>query len=280
MTSTASVELRVAVVTFPGSNCDHDCYRAAKDVLGAEAGLVGAGEAHRAAVRSHGKVEAYFVWHRERDLRSPDVVILPGGFSYGDYLRAGAIARFSPIMEAVRRFADEGGLVLGTCNGFQVLCEAGLLPGALVRNRSLRFISRWVRLRVENAATPFTSAYRQGQVLRMPIAHGEGNYVADEATLDRLEADGRIVFRYCDADGNVTDAANPNGSMHGIAGIVNEAGNVLGLMPHPERAVEALLGSTDGAGVFESMRAHVLAGLSAAANAGRATRATEPAGRP
>src|SRR5690606_1200915 len=207
LTSTPSVELRVAIVTFPGSNCDHDCYRAAKDVLGAQ---------------------TYFVWHRERDLRAPDIVILPGGFSYGDYLRAGAIARFSPIMDAVRRFADDGGLVLGTCNGFQVLCEAGLLPGALVRNRSLQFVARWVRLRVENAATPFTTAYREGQVLRMPIAHGGGNYVADEATLDRLEADGRIVFRYCDADGRVTDEANPNGSMRGIAGIVNEGGNVLG----------------------------------------------------
>ncbi len=300
MTSIQSVELRVAVVTFPGSNCDHDCYRAAKEVLGAgsladegaapgaalrpdrkgETGLAGAGEAHRAAVRSNGRGETYFVWHRERDLRDPDVVILPGGFSYGDYLRPGAIARFSPIMDAVRRFADDGGLVLGTCNGFQVLCEAGLLPGALVRNASLRFVSRWVRLRVENAATPFTTAYREGQVLRLPIAHGGGNYVADEATLDRLEADGRIVFRYCDADGRVTDAANPNGSMRGIAGIVNEAGNVLGLMPHPERAVEALLGSTDGVGVFESMRAHVLAGLAAAADAGREARATEPAGRP
>jgi len=259
LTSTPSVELRVAVVTFPGSNCDHDCYRAAKDVLGAE---------------------TYFVWHRERDLRDPDVVILPGGFSYGDYLRAGAIARFSPIMAAVRRFAENGGLVLGTCNGFQVLCEAGLLPGALVRNRSLRFVSRWVRLRVENAATPFTNAYREGQVLRIPIAHGEGNYVADEETLERLEAERRVVFRYCDADGRVTDAANPNGSMHGIAGIVNEAGNVLGLMPHPERAVEALLGSTDGAGVFESMRAHVLAGLSAAADAGLGSHSSEPVGRP
>ena len=277
MTSTPSVELRVAVVTFPGSNCDHDCYRAAKDVLGAETGF---GEVNRAAVQPHVKVETYFVWHREHDLREADVVILPGGFSYGDYLRAGAIARFSPIMNAVRRFAEGGGLVLGTCNGFQVLCEAGLLPGALVRNRSLRFVSRWVRLRVENAATPFTTAYREGQVLRIPIAHGEGNYVADEATLDRLEAEGRIVFRYCDAEGRVTDAANPNGSMRGIAGIVNEAGNVLGLMPHPERAVEALLGSTDGVGVFESMRAHVLAGLAAAADAGRGAHADEPVGRP
>jgi len=277
LTSTPSVELRVAVVTFPGSNCDHDCYRAAKDVLGAETGF---GEVNRAAVQPHVKVETYFVWHREHDLREADVVILPGGFSYGDYLRAGAIARFSPIMNAVRRFAEGGGLVLGTCNGFQVLCEAGLLPGALVRNRSLRFVSRWVRLRVENAATPFTTAYREGQVLRIPIAHGEGNYVADEATLDRLEAEGRIVFRYCDAEGRVTDAANPNGSMRGIAGIVNEAGNVLGLMPHPERAVEALLGSTDGVGVFESMRAHVLAGLAAAADAGRGAHADEPVGRP
>ncbi|HEY8468893.1 MAG TPA: phosphoribosylformylglycinamidine synthase subunit PurQ [Longimicrobiales bacterium] len=258
MTSRTSVELRVAVVTFPGSNCDHDCYRAAKDVLGAH---------------------AYFVWHRERDLREPDIVILPGGFSYGDYLRAGAIARFSPVMDAVRRFAENGGLVLGTCNGFQVLCEAGLLPGALVRNASLRFIGRWVRLRVENADTPFTTAYREGQVLRIPIAHGEGNYVADPATLERLEAERRVVFRYCDAEGRVTDEANPNGSLNGIAGIVNEAGNVLGVMPHPERAVEALLGSTDGVGVFESMRAHLRAAFAPARDSQEAP-AAAPAGRP
>src|SRR5690606_31016829 len=171
--------------------------------------------------------------HKETELGGADAVILPGGFSYGDYLRPGAIARFSPIMGAVRRFAAEGGPVLGICNGFQVLCEAGLLPGALVRNRSLKFRAMDVYLRVENAATPYTTRYREGQVLRMPIAHGDGNYVADEATLDRLEQERRIVFRYVDANGDATDAANPNGSARNIAGIVNEGGNVLGMMPHP-----------------------------------------------
>ncbi len=225
--------MRAAIVTFPGSNCDEDCYRAITDVLGEE---------------------AYFVWHREHDLRKPDVVILPGGFSYGDYLRAGAIARFSPAMEDVRRFAEGGGRVLGICNGFQILCEAGLLPGALVRNRGLKFEGMGVHVRVENAATPFTSRYHQGQVLSLPIAHGEGNYVADEATLDRLEAERLVVLRYCTPEGEVTDAANPNGSLRSIAGIVNEDGNVMGLMPHPERAVEDLLGGTDGLGIFEALR--------------------------
>ena len=228
--------MRIAIVTFPGSNCDYGCYRAVKDVLG---------------------VEATYVWHRETDLGGADVVILPGGFSYGDYLRAGAIARFSPIMGAIQRFAAEGGLVLGICNGFQVLCEAGLLPGALIRNRSLKFRSMDVYLRVENAMTPFTTRYREGQRLRIPIAHGEGSYIADEATLDRLEAERRVVFRYVDAKGATTDAANPNGSVRNIAGIVNEGGNVLGMMPHPERAVEALLGSTDGLPLFESVIDHL-----------------------
>lgn len=228
--------MRIAIVTFPGSNCDYDCYAAVKDVLG---------------------VEATYVWHRETDLGGADVVILPGGFSYGDYLRAGAIARFSPIMGAIQRFAAEGGLVLGICNGFQVLCEAGLLPGALIRNRSLKFRSMDVYLRVENASTPFTTRYREGQRLRIPIAHGEGSYIADEATLDRLEAERRVVFRYVDAKGATTDAANPNGSARNIAGIVNEGGNVLGMMPHPERAVEALLGSTDGLPLFESVIDHL-----------------------
>jgi phosphoribosylformylglycinamidine synthase len=226
--------MRVAVVTFPGSNCDYDCYKAAQDVL---------------------RADAYYVWHREHDLGSPDLVILPGGFSYGDYLRAGAIARFSPIMREVMDFAVAGGPVLGICNGFQVLCEAGLLPGALVRNASLQFRGEDVHMRVENATTAFTSAYAPGQVLRLPIAHGEGNYVADEATLARLEAEGRAVFRYVDAAGEASAEGNPNGSMHNIAGIINEQGNVLGLMPHPERVIEPLLGSTDGRGVFESIAA-------------------------
>ncbi len=229
--------MRIAIVTFPGANCDGDCYGAVEEALGAE---------------------AVYVWHKETELGGADAVILPGGFSYGDYLRPGAIARFSPIMGAVRRFAAEGGPVLGICNGFQVLCEAGLLPGALVRNRSLKFRAMDVYLRVENAATPYTTRYREGQVLRMPIAHGDGNYVADEATLDRLEQGRRIVFRYVDANGDATDAANPNGSARNIAGIVNEGGNVLGMMPHPERAVEALLGSTDGLPLFESLVDHLV----------------------
>ena len=228
--------MRIAIVTFPGSNCDYDCYKALNDVVGAE---------------------AYFVWHREEDLGNPDAVILPGGFSYGDYLRAGAIARFSPIMDQVIAFAEAGGPVLGICNGFQVLCEAGLLPGALVRNRSLQFQGETVGIRVENTDTPFTSRYQQGQLLRLHIAHGRGNYVADPDTLARLEHEHRVVFRYVDAEGQQTDEGNANGSMHNIAGIVNPAGNVLGLMPHPERSVEALLGSTDGLPLFQSLVDHL-----------------------
>ena len=240
--------MRVSIVTFPGSNCDYDCYMAVTDVLGAEAA---------------------FVWHRATDLVGPDVVILPGGFSYGDYLRAGAIARFSPIMPAVQRFAEEGGLVLGICNGFQILCEAGMLPGALIRNRSLRFQGERVRVCVENVDTAFTRDYAPGQVLQLHIAHGEGNYVADEATLDTLEAGGQVVLRYVDADGQPTDEGNANGSMRNIAGIVNRNGNVMGLMPHPERSVEALLGSTDGVGIFTSLYCHVEGAL--AASSGRSS---------
>ena len=223
--------MKVAVITFPGSNCDYDLYKAAQQV----------------------GAEPTFVWHRERGLDGYDAVLLPGGFSYGDYLRAGAIARMSPIMEDVITFAAAGGPVLGICNGFQILCEAGLLPGALIRNDSLRFESRDVILRVEQSDTLFTSAYETGQLLRIPIAHGEGNYEADAETLDRLEGEGRVVFRYADRSGAVTDAANPNGSRRNIAGITNEHGNVLGMMPHPERAMEDLLGSTDGVGLFDSM---------------------------
>ncbi|HKJ93394.1 MAG TPA: phosphoribosylformylglycinamidine synthase subunit PurQ [Longimicrobiales bacterium] len=231
--------MRAAVITFPGSNCDYDCYKAIRSVL---------------------NEPAEYIWHRETDLHDADVVILPGGFSYGDYLRAGAIARFSPIMSAVRRFADAGGPVLGICNGFQILCEAGMLPGALVRNVSLQFRGIPVHVRVERADTLFTDRYEPGQVLRIPIAHGEGNYLADEETVTRLEDEGRVVFRYVEPDGRVTEAANPNGSTRNIAGIINEAGNVLGLMPHPERVVEAVLGSTDGLALFESLRANVHAG--------------------
>ncbi len=223
--------MNVAIVTFPGSNCDYDLYKAAQQV----------------------GADATFVWHRERGLDGYDAVLLPGGFSYGDYLRAGAIARMSPVMEDVVAFANAGGPVLGVCNGFQILCEAGLLPGALVRNAQLRFEGRDVFMRVDRNDTLFTSDYAAGQILRIPIAHGEGNYEADAETLDALEAEGRIVFRYVDVDGDATEAANPNGSWHNIAGIMNEAGNVLGMMPHPERAMEDVLGSTDGVALFTSL---------------------------
>jgi phosphoribosylformylglycinamidine synthase len=197
--------------------------------------------------------EAVFLWHKDPDLQDVDVVILPGGFSYGDYLRSGAIARFSPVMREVVRFAEQGGLVLGICNGFQILAEAGLLPGVLLRNASLRFVCRFVHLRVENARTPFTGACFREEVLAIPIAHGDGNYFAEEDTLDRLERNGQVVFRYCDPAGRVTQEANPNGSRRNIAGIMNEAGNVLGMMPHPERAADVLLGHTDGRKIFESI---------------------------
>jgi len=220
-----------AVVVFPGSNCDHDAYHAARHVLGQD---------------------ARFVWHKETSLGDADVVILPGGFSHGDYLRTGAIARFSPIMKAVSAFADRGGPVLGICNGFQVLLECGLLPGAMLRNRDVRFHCEHVHVRVERADTPFTSRATAGRTLRIPIAHGEGNYYADPATITELESHGQVIFRYVDAHGEATDAANPNGSLHNIAGICNAARNVVGLMPHPERACEIALGSRDGLVLFES----------------------------
>ncbi|MBI5645565.1 MAG: phosphoribosylformylglycinamidine synthase subunit PurQ [Ignavibacteriae bacterium] len=223
---------RFGVVVFPGSNCDHDAYHAVKHVLGQD---------------------ARFLWHKESDLGDLDAVILPGGFSYGDYLRCGAIARFSPIMREVVDFAKRGGRVLGICNGFQILCESGLLPGALLRNDSLSFVCRTVHLRVENAQTDFTNAFTEGAVLRIPVAHGEGNYYTDSSTLAALEDSGRVVFRYCDAQSDTTSGANPNGSLHNIAGIVNAGGNVLGMMPHPERSMEHLLGSADGIGVFQSL---------------------------
>ena len=225
--------MRAAIITFPGSNCDYDCFKALTDVIG---------------------VEAHYVWHRETRLGDADAVILPGGFSYGDYLRAGAIARFSPIMAEVTAFANAGQPVLGICNGFQILCESHLLPGALIRNQSLKFVSAPVYVRVENANTAFTSAYRKGEVVMYHVAHGMGNYVADAETLQQLESGNRVVFRYVTAAGDVTPEANPNGATDNIAGIINDAGNVLGLMPHPERAVEAVLGSTDGIGLFESVR--------------------------
>jgi phosphoribosylformylglycinamidine synthase len=239
--------VKFAVVVFPGSNCDHDAYHAVKHVLGEEVS---------------------FVWHKDTSLGDADVVVLPGGFSYGDYLRTGAIARFSPIMRAVTAFADAGGPVIGICNGFQVLLEAGLLPGAMLRNRSVRFQCEFVDVRVEQTDTPFTGACRQGQVLRMPIAHGEGNYFAEPAVVERLERERQIIFRYTTADGQVTDAANVNGSVHNIAGICNERRNVVGLMPHPERACEMALGSADGLLVFQSVVRRVAAGAAGAVVAG------------
>ena len=224
--------LKIGVVVFPGSNCDHDAYYAFKTLLGQE---------------------AVFLWHKESDLKDCDVVILPGGFSYGDYLRCGAIARFSPVMNEVVPFARDGGVVIGICNGFQVLVEAGLLPGVLLRNKSLQFVCRYVRLRVENASTRFTNRCAEGEILHVPVAHGDGNYLTDPQTLRQLEERKQILFRYCDADGELTDAANPNGSLGNIAGIVNETGNVLGLMPHPERASDPLLGHTDGRKILESV---------------------------
>ena len=223
-----------AVVVFPGSNCDHDAYHAATDVLGQD---------------------AEYIWHKDTSLKGADVVILPGGFAHGDYLRTGAIARFSPIMPAVVDFAAKGGPVLGICNGFQVLLEAGLLPGAMLRNSELHFRCEHVHVRVEQTDTPFTLRAACGQVLRIPIAHGEGNYYADPSVVDELERAKRVIFRYCDARGEVTNAANPNGSVNNIAGICSERRNVVGLMPHPERACEASLGSADGLVMFESVLA-------------------------
>jgi phosphoribosylformylglycinamidine synthase len=224
--------MKFAVVVFPGSNCDHDAYHAAKHVLGAE---------------------AEFVWHKETSLKGADVVVLPGGFAHGDYLRTGAIARFSPVMQEVARFAAAGGPVLGICNGFQVLTEAGLLPGALLRNRSVKYQCEQIHVRVEHTDTPFTSGARAGQVLRLPIAHGEGNFYAEPDVLERIEKNRQVIFRYTNAAGEVTADANPNGSLNHIAGLCNEARNVVGLMPHPERACELALGSADGLVVLESV---------------------------
>jgi phosphoribosylformylglycinamidine synthase subunit PurQ / glutaminase len=221
-----------AVVVFPGSNCDHDAYHAAKHVLGEQ---------------------ARFVWHKETSLGDADVVILPGGFSHGDYLRTGAIARFSPIMVAVQEFAAAGRPVLGICNGFQIMLECGLLPGAMLRNRDLQFHCEHVYVRVERTDTPFTAACAAGQVLKIPVAHGEGNYYAPPEVIADLEAQGRVVFRYSSRSGEITDSANPNGSLNNIAGICSEQRNVVGLMPHPERACESAVGSGDGLVLFESV---------------------------
>ena len=224
--------MKFAVVVFPGSNCDHDAYHAARHVLGQD---------------------AVFVWHKETSLQGADAVILPGGFSHGDYLRTGAIARFSPVMNTVAAFARGGGPVLGICNGFQILLEAGLLPGAMLRNRDLKFHCEHVHLRVEQTDTPFTLRAAVGQALRIPIAHGEGNYFAEPDVLRDLEASRRVVFRYCDTSGIATPGSNPNGAVNNIAGICNDGRNVVGLMPHPERACESALGSADGLVLFESV---------------------------
>ncbi len=228
--------MKFGVVVFPGSNCDQDCHWALGRVLGHE---------------------AEYVWYQEEDLTGLDCVILPGGFSYGDYLRPGALVRFSPVMEGVRRFAQGGGLVLGICNGFQILLEAGLLPGAMMRNKNLRFICQYVHVRVERSDTPFTCLLKKGEVLKIPIAHMEGNYFADEATLAQLKAHDQVVFRYSSPGGEVAEEYNPNGSLENIAGICNREGNVLGMMPHPERCCEAILGSEDGRMIFESIVAHL-----------------------
>ncbi|MBM3934724.1 MAG: phosphoribosylformylglycinamidine synthase subunit PurQ [SAR202 cluster bacterium] len=239
--------MRFGIIVFPGTWSDTDCHHAVKGVLGQE---------------------AEYVWHKETDLSRFDCVILPGGFSYGDYLRTGAIARFAPVMGAVEKFAASGRLVIGICNGFQILCEARLLPGVLTRNVNLQFRCDWVDLRVENTDTPFTNAAIKGQVLRVPISHGEGNYYADEKTLAELEASGRVIFRYSTPDGRITPEANPNGSLNNIAGITNAAGNVLGMMPHPERCCEALLGGEDGKVIFQSIINHVSGKSRAAVPAG------------
>jgi len=228
--------MKFGIVTFPGSNCDYDAYRAVIDGLGEE---------------------AVFLWHKDHDLQQSDVIVLPGGFSYGDYLRPGAIARFSPVMQDVVAFARRGGPVVAICNGFQIACEAGLLPGALLRNASLKFVCEVVHLRVETSDTMFTNRYERGSVLRIPIAHGDGRYTADPETLNRLESEGRVVFRYVGGPGDADEWWSPNGSMRAIAGIVNEEGNVLGMMPHPERVIDPLLGSADGLGLFESVLARI-----------------------
>ncbi len=224
--------MRFGIVVFPGTWSDTDCHHAVNGVLGQEAG---------------------YIWHKETLLSGYDCIVLPGGFSYGDYLRPGAMAGLSPIMDAVKDFADSGGLVIGICNGFQILCESGLLPGALLRNKHLEYRCQWTNLRTERVDTPFTLACEPGQVLKVPVSHGEGNYYADAATLDHLESEGLVLFRYCEPSGEVTPRANPNGAARNIAGIVNAQGNVLGMMPHPERCCEEILGSVDGSLLFQSI---------------------------
>jgi phosphoribosylformylglycinamidine synthase len=230
--------MKFGIITFPGSNCDYDAFHAVTEILGEE---------------------AEYLWHKDHDLAGADVIVLPGGFSYGDYLRAGAIARFSPIMTEVIAHARTGAPVIGICNGFQIACEAGLLPGALMRNSQLQFVSAPVYVKVENDESMFSHLYQRGEVLKMPVAHGDGRYFAASNVLDDLESEGRVIFRYADANGNISADANPNGSERNIAGIINEGGNVLGMMPHPERACSPLLGSDDGVRLLESILARVAA---------------------
>jgi len=224
--------MKFGVIIFPGSNCDHDAYWTIQHVA---------------------KQQATFLWHESHDLENCDAIIVPGGFAYGDYLRTGAIAKFSPVMDSVRKFADGGGLVLGICNGFQILCESGLLPGALLRNAGLKYVCKPVHVRVQNADTPFTNACQRDEILTIPIGHMEGNYFCDSSTLDQLQRENNIVFKYSTAEGQITESANPNGSLENIAGICNHGRNVLGMMPHPERASEPALGGTQGLKIFESL---------------------------
>ena len=224
--------MKFGVINFPGSNCEHDVYHMVSKVLGEP---------------------VQFIWHQSRSLADCDALVVPGGFAYGDYLRTGAIARFSPVMESVRKFAAGGGLVIGICNGFQILLEAGLLPGAMLKNKGLKYVCQFLHIRVESDQTPYTSSLKKGELLYIPIGHMEGNYFADSRTLEELEANGQVIFRYCSAEGEISEASNPNGSLHNIAGICNAGRNVLGMMPHPERASEPLLGSDDGIHIFESM---------------------------
>jgi len=228
--------MKFGVVIFPGSNCDYDTFFVLKDILGQD---------------------TEFLWHKEHDLRGVDCVVLPGGFSYGDYLRSGAIARFSPLMQEVQAFAQKGGIVLGICNGFQVLLELGLLPGAMIRNKNLKFLCQHVHIRTENSQTPFSNQAKHGDVLKIPIAHFDGNYFAKAKTIEEIKTNNQIVFRYVETDGRASEEANVNGSKENIAGLINKEGNVLGMMPHPERASEAILGSEDGRVIFESIIAHV-----------------------
>lgn len=231
------MKVKFGVVVFPGSNCDHDAYYSLKKVL---------------------NYDAAFLWHKDKDLQNCDVIVLPGGFSYGDYLRTGSIARFSPIMDKVISFAENGGIVIGICNGFQILLEAGLLPGVMIKNDSLKFVCKDVYLKVENNQSVFTKAIKDHAILKIPVAHGDGNYFADDSVIEELNKNNQVVFRYCSREGEIVPGSNPNGSFENIAGIMNKRGNILGMMPHPERACDPILGRTDGSGIFKSIAESIL----------------------